>query len=186
VNIDYHVEYDRRYYSVHHTRIHQRVEVRATGAIVEIFHDGERIASHQRSYGPPGTPVTAPEHRPENHRDQLWPPERLIAWGAKFGPATAKVVELTLARYVNSEQGYRACLGLMRTGERYGATRMNAACERGLSTGMRGGPRRKYIEAILKKGLDLQPQATPPTRGSVPQHENVRGADYYDRKDTIH
>jgi hypothetical protein len=51
---------------------------------------------------------------------------------------------------------------------------------------MRGGPRRKYIEAILKKGLDLQPQTTAPTRGSVPQHENVRGADYYDRKDTIH
>ncbi len=52
--------------------------------------------------------MTAPEHRPENHRDQLWPPERLIAWGAKFGPAVAKVVELTLARYVNPEQGYRA------------------------------------------------------------------------------
>ncbi len=49
VNIDYHVEFDKRYYSVHHTRIHQRVEVRATGAIVEIFHDSERIASHQRS-----------------------------------------------------------------------------------------------------------------------------------------
>ncbi len=186
VNIDYHVEYDGRYYSVHHLRIHQRVEVRATAAIVELFHDSERIASHRRSYGPRGTPVTDPAHRPENHRDQLWPPERLIAWGAKLGPAVATVVEQTLARYVNPEQGYRACLGLLRTGERYGAARMNAACERANSTGIPGGPRRKYIEAILKKGLDLQPQTTAPTRGSVLQHENVRGPDYYDRKDTIH
>ncbi|HMJ13915.1 MAG TPA: hypothetical protein VK524_21000 [Polyangiaceae bacterium] len=39
VNIDCHIEYDKRYYSVHHLRIHQRVEVRATATIVEIFHD---------------------------------------------------------------------------------------------------------------------------------------------------
>ena len=57
--------------------------------------------------------VTEPSHRPENHRRQVWPPERLIAWGASFGPSVARVVELTLTRYVNPEQGYRACLGLM-------------------------------------------------------------------------
>jgi len=186
VNIDYHVEYERRYYSVHHLRVHQRVEVRATAAIIEIFHDNERIASHRRSYEPPGTSVTDPAHRPEHHRDMVWPPERLVGWGAKFGPAVASVVELTLQRYVNPEQGYRACLGLLRTAERYGAARMNAACERALSVSVPGGPRRKYIEAILKKGLDQQPQAASPNRGSALEHENVRGADYYDRKDTIH
>jgi transposase len=186
VNIDYHVEFDKRYYSVHHLRINQRVEVRATAAIVEIFHDTNRIASHRRSYGPIGTAVTDPAHRPENHRDQIWPPGRLIAWGAKFGPSVATVVEQTLARYVNPEQGYRACLGLMRAGDRYGGARLNAACERALSAGMPGGPKRKYIETILKKGLDLQPQTTPPKRGPVVQHENVRGPDYYDRKETRH
>jgi transposase len=186
VNIDYHVDYEGRYYSVDHRRIHQRVEVRATAAIVEIFHNNERIASHRRSYGPRGTPVTDPAHRPENHRDQAWPPERLVGWGAKFGPAVATVLEMTLARYVNPEQAYRACLGLLRTAERYGPGRMNAACERALSVGVPGGPRRKYIEAILKKGLDQQPRTAPASRGTAIEHENVRGADYYDRKDTIH
>ena len=186
VNIDYHVDYEGRYYSVDHRRIHQRVEVRATATIVEIFHDSERIASHRRSYGPRGTAVTDPAHRPENHRDQVWPPERLIALGTKFGPAVARVIEMTIERYVNPEQAYRACLGFLRTAERYGGGRMNAACERALSVSVPGGPRRKYIEAILKKGLDQQPQTVPPTRGSTLEHENVRGADYYDRKDTIH
>jgi transposase len=184
VNIDYHVEYERRYYSVHHHRIHQRVDVRATATIVEIFHNNERIASHLRSYGPPGTSVTDPTHRPENHRDSQWPPERLVGWGAKYGPAVADVIELTLRRYVNPEQGYRACLGLLRTAERYGGARMNAACARALGVRIPGGPRRKYIEAILKNGLDQQSDVTPPNRGSALEHENVRGADYYDRKET--
>jgi transposase len=186
VNIDYHVEYERRYYSVDHHRIHQRVEVRATAAMVEIFHNNERIASHRRSYGPPGTSVTEPAHRPEHHRDSAWPPERLVAWGSKYGPAVAQVIELTLRRYVNPEQGYRACLGLLRTAERFGGARMNAACARALGVRIPGGPRRKYIEAILKNGLDLQPPVTTSNRSSPLEHENVRGADYYDRKDTVH
>ncbi|HYO97127.1 MAG TPA: IS21 family transposase [Polyangiaceae bacterium] len=186
VNIDYHIEYDKRFYSVQFQRVRQRVEVRATATLIEIFHDHTRIATHRRSYGPPGTSVTDPSHRPLNHRDQVWPPERLVSWGAKFGPAVARVVELTLGRYANPEQGYRACLGLLRTAERYGATRMNAGCERALGVGMPGGPNRKYIESILKKGLDQQPAAAQPSRGVMSVHENVRGADYYETKDSIH
>ena len=43
MNIDYHIEYDKRYYSVHHLRIHQRVEVRATATIVTL-----RDSEHKR------------------------------------------------------------------------------------------------------------------------------------------
>lgn len=186
VNIDYHVEHDKRYYSVHYLRVHQHVEVRATATVVEIFHDNERIASHRRSHGPAGTAVTDPAHRPEHHRDLVWPPERLLGWAAKFGPSVEKVISQTLERYVNPEQAYRACLGVLRTAERYGGARMNAACERALSVGVPGGPRRKYIEAILKKGLDQQPAVSPPSRGAAVNHENVRGADYYDRKEPLH
>lgn len=186
VNIDYHVEYDGRYYSVPYERVHAEVEVRATATVVEIFQAGERVASHRRSLERRGSMVTEPSHRPANHRQQVWPPERLLAWGASFGPSVARVVELTLGRYVNPEQGYRACLGLMRTAQRHGATRMNAACERALSVSIVGGPRRKYIEAILKRGLERESvPATPTPRSSPLTHENVRGGDYYD-KETVH
>ncbi|MEO8183904.1 MAG: IS21 family transposase [Deltaproteobacteria bacterium] len=186
VNIDYHIEYDGRYYSVPYERVHAEVEVRATATLVEIFQAGERVASHRRSLERRGSMVTEPCHRPVHHRHQVWPPERLIAWGASFGPSVARVVELTLGRYVNPEQGYRACLGLMRTAQRHGATRMNAACERALSVSIVGGPRRKYIEAILKRGLEREGvPATPTPRTSPLTHENVRGGDYYD-KETVH
>jgi transposase len=186
VNIDYHVEYDGRYYSVPYDRVHAEVEVRATATLVEVFQAGERIASHRRCLDRRGSSVTEAAHRPSNHRHQVWPPERLIAWGSSFGPAVARVVELTLARYVNPEQGYRACLGLMRTAQRHGAARMNAACERALSVAIVGGPRRKYIEAILKRGLEREGAPAAPTpRISPLSHENVRGAEYYD-KETVH
>lgn len=185
VNIDYHIAFDGRNYSVPHQLVHQPVEVRATGGTIEVFLSGERVATHRRSYAPRGAAVTDPAHRPANHRDQVWPRERLIGWGAKYGPAVATVVERMLQRYVNPEQGYRACLGLMRTAEKYGSARMNAACERALSAGTVGGPHRRSIEVILKRGLDLQP-ATTPTRTTPLQHENVRGGDYYDRKETVH
>jgi len=186
VNIDYHIEFDKRYYSVPYRRVHQRVEVRATGSIIEIFENNERVASHRRSYGPLGTYVTEPNHQPENHRDQVWPPDKLIQWGARLGPSIATVVEQTLQRYANPAQGYRACLGLLRAADVYGAERLNAACERALSVPVPGGPKRKYIEAILKKGLDRQSPATSPNSREPRQHENLRGRDYYDGKDTIH
>jgi hypothetical protein len=91
-----------------------------------------------------------------------------------------------LDRYVNPEHGYRACLGLMRTAERYGASRLNAACERALSVGMVGGPTRKYIEAILQRVLDQQTPNTTTARSSHLQHENVRGRDYCDRDEKVH
>jgi transposase len=186
VNIDYHVEYDGRYYSVPHQRVHADVEVRATATVIEVLERGQRIASHPRCHDRRGSMVTEPAHRPANHQHQVWPPERLVSWGASFGPAVAKVVELMLARYVNPEQGYRACLGLMRTAKRYGGERTNAACERALRVGLVGGPRRKYIESILKRGLDREESTTSPTNRTAPLiHENVRGSDYYD-KETMH
>lgn len=183
VNIDYHIEYDGRYYSVPHPRVHADVEVRATAAVIEIFEGGQRIASHPRCYDRRGSMVTDPAHRPANHRHQVWPPERLVSWGASFGPAVAKVVELTLARYANPEQAYRACLGLMRTAQRYGGERTNAACERALRVGLVGAPRRKYIESILKRGLDREESTASSAHRTAPlNHENVRGGDYYDKE----
>ena len=49
VNVDYHVAFDGNFYSAPYTLVQQIVEVRSTPATVEIFHKGNRIASHVRS-----------------------------------------------------------------------------------------------------------------------------------------
>lgn len=178
VNIDYHVEYDHRFYSVPCALINGRVDVRATATVVELWHGGVRVTSHERSYGPRGTSVTNPEHRPQSHREWGdWPPERLVGWASRTGPKTAEVVAALLGHRTHPETGRRACLGLMRMAERYGAARLEAACGRAVAI---KSPRYKSVEAILKRGLD-KVALKEEVEAKPVLHENIRGGTYFDR-----
>jgi transposase len=187
VGIDYHVEFDHRLYSVPHRLASARVEVCASVSVIELWHKGDRVATHRRSYGRWGTSVTLPAHRPASHRDYGdWPPERMIAWGASFGPHVQEVVVRTLARYPHPEMGYRPVLGIVRCADKHGAARMNAACERALRVCGSSAPHRKHIEAILQHGLDGLPEEPAGTRPRAGLHDNVRGGSYFDKEEHEH
>ena len=64
VHVDYHIEIDRHYYSVPYTLLHRQVDARFTAMTVEIFHRGERVATHARSYKA-GYHTTLNTHRPK-------------------------------------------------------------------------------------------------------------------------
>lgn len=180
VNIDYHVDCEERLYSVPCALIGQRVEIRWTSSTVEVFHGGQRVASHRRSFGPKGTPVTREEHRPKSHREYgQWPPERLVAWAASIGQYTAEVVREILAKVPHPEMGYRSCLALIRVGKRYGAQRTEAACRRALEI---GAPSRRTVELILKNGLEQEGEKEEQAARPI-VHENIRGGTYYDRRE---
>ncbi len=178
-NIDYHVELDGHYYSVPYQLVHHEVELRFTATVVEIFHKGQRGASHLRSYQRGGFP-TDPAHRPKAHQRYLaWTPSRLARWGATIGPATAALITAILASRPHPEQGYRSCLGLLRLSQQYPASRLEAACARALAIRALSY---KSVQSILRTGLDRQalvPLVTPPR----PAHDHVRGAAYYSRKE---
>ena len=107
-----------------------------------------------------GQASTQPEHMPHAHRAHAeWTPSRLIAWAAKTGPATAQVVTDILATRPHPEQGYRACLGLLRLGKRYGPERLEAACARAAQL---GASRYRTVQNILATGLDPVPLDDPP------------------------
>jgi transposase len=177
VNIDYHVDFDGHYYSVPHQLVGSSVEVRVIEAMVEIFHANARVACHALSTQR-GRHTTTPEHMPAAHRAHLqWTPSKLIQWGRRLGVSTAEVVRWQLHTRPHPEQGYRACLGLQRMARQYGADRLEAACARALAI---RSPTYASVASILKNGLDRHGGAAP-TQGStkLPEHENVRGADYY-------
>jgi transposase len=181
VNIDYHVTFEERLYSVPHALVGERIEIRATASTVEILHAGQRVASHRRSYAPRGTAVTEEHHRPESHRAYgKWPPERLVGWAASLGPNVQRVAEMTLAQYPRPEMGFRAVLGLIRVGERHGAARFDAACARALTVSGSTPPRRKFIEALLKRGIDRLGAPQQADLPSLGLHENIRGGGYYE------
>src|SRR5213596_1540911 len=114
LEFDYHVEFEDHYYSVPWQLRGERLDLRATATTVELFQHGRRVASHVRSHVK-HQPTTDPAHMPAAHRAHLeWSPSRLLAWGATVGPATAALMEAIMQQRPHPEQGYRACLGLLR------------------------------------------------------------------------
>jgi len=180
VNIDYHVVVDKHHYSAPYTLIGERLEARWTGRVVELFHKGHRVASHARSYVPWGW-TTADEHRPPAHQKHLeWTPERITRWAGKTGPGTARLAEQILAARGHPERGFRACLGVMRLGQKYGAARLEAACARAVAL---ASPSYRTVRSILDSGADQLPLPgvgpTDPQQPRLPHHENIRGPKYY-------
>jgi transposase len=176
VNIDYHVEVERHYYSVPYQLVGTRLDIRITAATVEAFHKGRRVASHVRSRER-GRHSTERAHMPQAHRRHAeWTPERIINWARTTGPAAAEMVGHIMRARPHPEQGYRACLGILRLGRHYGADRLEAACRRALAV---GALNYRSIESILKTGLDRQPLPAPAPERPARRHVNVRGATYY-------
>jgi len=180
VNLDYHVELHRAFYSVPHALVHERVEIRFTATSVEVFHKGQRVALHRRpSYFAPGGYATIPAHMPKAHRQHLaWSPTRLIHWGQSVGPKTGELIEAILEHRPHPEQGYRSCLGILRLAKQYGNQRLEAACDRAVRVRARSY---RHVQSILKNGLDRVPlpKAELETQALPLTHENVRGGDYY-------
>jgi transposase len=183
VNIDYHVEFDAHYYSVHYSHYinrHRDMQVRATATDVEVFFAGRRVAAHVRSYDPLRRFVTRPEHMPASHRAHLdWTPSRLIAWGRSVGENTATLVQTVMERRPHPEQGFKSALAVLKLRERYGPERLERACARAVR---HQAFSYKSVLAILKNKLDGQPEDNDAVAGgqlALPLHENLRGSRYY-------
>lgn len=131
---NYHICFEKNYYSVPSEYIKQEMDVRITGTVVEVFSGGIRICSHPRLYGRPGQYHTVPEHMPEKHRKYAeWNADRFIKWAASIGSSTESAVKAILSGHKIEQQGYRACMGVLKLGDKYGAARLEAACKRALS-----------------------------------------------------
>ncbi len=178
VNIDYHVEVEGHYYSVPYELRGQKVEVRLTARAVEVLHKNRRVASHVRDDSR-GRHTTVAGHMPKAHQEYLdWTPSRLIEWSKKTGPHCAAVAQYIIESKDHPQQGYRACLGIMRLGKKYGAQRLEAACRRAWVLDVRSY---QSIKSILKTGKDSEtlPGEEPVLVSCRKHHRNVRGADYY-------
>src|SRR5271154_2258726 len=115
VNLDYHIEVHEFLYSVPHALIRAEVEVRVTARIVEVIHRGRRVAVHQRRYMG-RKHGTDPDHMPSSHRRYAeWTPDRFRHWAGKIGPNTESLIGAVLASRPHPEQGFRTCLGILRS-----------------------------------------------------------------------
>jgi transposase len=176
VGLDYHVEIEKHYYSVPHQLLRETVWARITARTIEVLHRGQRVAAHVRSSSN-RKHTTVREHMPSSHRRYAdWTVERIRREAASIGPATAALCELILERRPHPEQGFRACLGIVRLVRPFGADRLEAAATRAIEIGtLTYGS----VRSILDNKLDRQAAQPRPTEAVPVLHPNIRGPRYY-------
>jgi transposase len=166
VNIDYHVEFNKHFYSVPFPLIHEKVTLRATERTIEILHKNKAIATHVRC-DVPGRYTTQPAHMPVRHQKALeWSPERLVRWAEDMGPATVQVIQAVLASRAHPEQAYRSCLGILGLASRFGKPLLEKACQQAV-------PVQRFSYREIKGLLEKQAPPAPLRRPSL------RGPEYF-------
>jgi transposase len=176
VNLDYHIEFEKHLYSVPYALIHQKVEIRATERMVEIFHRGISVANHPRSFQQ-GRYSTIHEHLPSNHQFMKnLNADRFIQWANAIGPQTTQLVTALLKSRPYPEQAYRTCMGILGLSKNYPYPLMEQACQSALEAKIFS------YKAIKQELMLLQKQEPQPTFETLPSHENIRGAAYYQER----
>jgi len=186
VQYNYHISVDNENYSIPYEYIKHQVDVRITKTIVEVFYHNHRICSHPRLYGRPNQYSTITDHMPDKHKQfTQWNAERFLSWAQKVGPGTTTVIQTILASHHIEQQGYKACMAVLKLADKFSLVRLEAACTRALS--YTPNPSYKNINSILKLGRDTlvaDPQATDikQNEGSQNHYGFTRGAEYYRRQ----
>ncbi len=177
VNIDYHVELNKCFYSVPFRYLKEKVEIRYSTTHVEIYHKSKLIATHPRLYRPNST-STLKEHMPLNHQYQheKMNPQRLKNWAASVGGNAGIFVQKRLETAEYPTNAYRGIIAILSLEKMYGKIALNLALGYASSINTTSV---KSIRSILDKKLYLQAVNNHTVKPSTPTHENIRGSEYY-------
>ncbi len=165
-------------YSVPYRYIGQFVEVQYNNSAVEIFYEGNRIASHNRKNEPGYT--CDPDHLSSTHQKYTkWNPDFFINRAKDCGTNVHHYIETLFNRNAYPEHIYKRAAGILELGKRYGNQRLDEACRRANSIGKYSY---RIITNILEKGLDKDIDIFHPDYQNhihITSHENIRGAGNY-------
>ena len=176
VNIDYHVELLKCFYSVPFKYLKEKVEIKYSTTLLEIYFKSKLIATHPRLHIINET-STLKEHMPLNHQYQYekMNPQRLLNWGTSIGINVKRFVEKRLEMYQHPSNSYKGIIAILSLAKVYGKIELDLALDYALKI---NATNVKSIKSILEK--KLYSQAVNNTTNSVfNKHKNIRGKDYY-------
>jgi len=173
-----HITWARNYYSVPYTQIGEKVDVRITSRMVEIYRHHERLSSHARpAPGVVNSYATNEVDLPPGPGYQEWDAPRVRAWAGQVGPCAQMVVDRIFESVPVLEQGLDPALAVLRLSRRYSHQRLEAACALALNSAV-PSPRYAHLRPILERGQDKIGSSA----AELFQQETggyVRGAAYY-------
>lgn len=144
-----HINHGQCFYSVPHTLYTQELWLKQTATLVTIYQAQKMVAQHPRLFKK-GEYSTNLEHLPDKaraflHKDAEW----CLDQSKQLGSYVAEVVESFITHPTNDL--LRAAQGLIKLSKKYGAKRLNIACQRAINF---SAVSYKTVKEILEKGLD--------------------------------
>ena len=144
---------DKSYYSVPYRYIGKHTQIHYTQKYIEVYHNHQRIAIHQRNYTR-GSYNTNSDHLSSTHQSYLdWNPDYFKNKAAAHGEHVVSCVEHILASVDYPEIGYKRAVGLLQLHKAYGSGRLNKA-------------------SLFYNESNNMPS-------HIPHHQNIRGASSY-------
>jgi len=125
---DHHIVFDKNYYSVPTRYVGKKVWVRGGLQNVQIFHDGEMIKTHVRSYGEGAWRTDEMDYPPHKSRYLLKTTEYYQHEALKYGEYVCQVVTRIMTEH--AYRNLRKVQAIFRLSEKYGIEAMNLTCKR--------------------------------------------------------
>lgn len=183
VQPDCHVAFDHKFYSVPYEHLGEEVTIRATSTTVDLFYHDQKIAGHTRLLGKQLYATDAIHMPPSKLFYSSLDQGSLLKMAKVVGPWTKQAAQGLLDQAVLVEQSYRLVLGLINLQKKYTAPRLEVACQRVVTSGVKVSY--SYIKSYLEKGLDQepprQPVTDPPGREQQPKGYQ-RGATFWEEE----
>jgi transposase len=157
-----------------------RLEIRADRELVRLYRRGELMKVHPRQ-AKGGRATDSADYPPERTTYALRAPDRVVQQATLLGPHVGLFAEQLLAGrfpWARLRQGQK----LLRLAERYGAGRLDAACERALAVELLDVSR---VERMLRLALEQEPtplplDLPPPRRAELPSARFARDGAAFD------
>jgi transposase len=171
VNVDYHIEVKRNFYSVPYTLLGKKVRVELGYNTVNVYYENKQIATHQRIISKLYQYSTDTLHMPANH--QFYnnvSKEFFVNWAKEISPETEQIVVALFEKKNIQEQSYRSCMGIKRLYEDFGKDRFLKATKLIYTQNL--SKNYHNLKTILENNFGK------PEKEAV-NHKNIRGEEYY-------
>jgi hypothetical protein len=161
VGPDIHATVAGTLYSVPWRHIGDRLDVRTTESMVQLFHHGQLVKTHPRKDR--GKQTDLGDYPPEKIAFHMRTPTWCRHRAAEIGPATATVIDGLLA--VNALFRLRAAQGVLGLADKHDPARLEAACT--VATAV-GDPSYRTIKGILAAGTETPTATATPAATNSP------------------
>lgn len=178
VQFDYYVPVEGMFYSVPFNYIKKEVDIRITDSMVEVYFNGNRIASHKKLSGHKNQRSLVKEHMPPNHQHYLdWDGEHFRNWAQEeVGHNCYQVIDALLKSREIEQLSYKSCMEVVRLSHNHSAEMLEIACEKLLS--YQANPSVSNLRNLLASPKTLGIREETPKKKAK---GITRGPDYYRR-----